>query len=290
MDYPTMIQLESSTACDARCTFCPHSKMQRKRGTMKDDLFERILSEAGEMGIQEVLLFLNGEPLIFPRLPQWLQCLRDTERTTTIFTNANALTEDKAKMLLSFSDVIGTIVFSLGGMDAETYQKVMGIPYYVVRRNVERFYLLNDGIIPMKAHIPCSSETQPFIAQWLDTWAEFFGDLSPTAMFNFAGLISDPLELKEDERHSKKYCGRLNHLAILWDGRVCLCCMDTEGQVILGDANNKRLIDIFNSDTARKYREYHKEERFAELPLCRDCNMNILHNGSILVLNNKEKR
>ena len=274
MESPTLIQIESSTACDAKCIFCPRSKLKRSPGSMSDVLFEKILVQAKEIQVGEILLFLNGEPLIFPRLFDWLQALREYGFKTTLFTNANSLTEAKALMLISYSDIIQTIVFSLGGFDKDTYNEIMGLDYDRVRQNVERFLQMNQNKIKTIAHIPHFSKSAPFAGSWHNVW-DMIETKAYTAMFNFAGLVHDDLELKEDDRHNRSFCERLNHLTILWDGRVCLCCMDAEGQVILGDAKTHPLIEIYNGNIVRYYRRLHQEERFLSLLLCKDCNMNI---------------
>jgi radical SAM protein with 4Fe4S-binding SPASM domain len=275
-----MIQIETSTACDARCVFCPHPFMKRKGGEMRDHVFEKILSEAKQLQLGEVLLFLNGEPLLFPRLFKWLARLRQEKFKTSIFTNANALTEEKSIELISYSDVVNTVVFSLGGVDKETYLDIMGLNFDKIRENVETFMKLNEGKIAVAAMCPLFSKTAPLDAKWHSVWDNIIGHgYGFTTMFNFAGLIHDELEHREDERHAPAYCGRLGHLVILYDGRVCLCCMDAEGQVILGDVKTQSLLSIYNSPLARKYREFHTQKRFSELPLCRDCNMNITLKG-----------
>lgn len=278
MNKPTMIQLESSTKCDAKCDFCPHSKLQRPGGEMSDATFEKILQGASNLDICEILLFLNGEPLRFPRLFKWLQRLREKNCATTLFTNANALNLEKAEAIIGYSDVIRTVVFSLGGYDEKTYRDIMNLSYYRVRRNVENFCALNhEGKIKTAGHIPMYSRTAGFIGEWTQLWKPIVGQAAATSMYNFAGLISDTLELKEDDNHRRAPCSRLNHITILHDGRVCLCCMDAEGDVILGDVNEQSLSEIYDSPFARHYRKLHAQGRFSELPLCRDCNMNIIN-------------
>lgn len=276
MEKPTLVQIESSTACDAKCVFCPRPKMKRKGGTMKESLFEKIVQESKKLGISELVLFLNGEPLIFPRLFDWLKRLRQEGLRTVIFTNANQLTTHKSIVLTSFHDVIQSIVFSIGGIDTETYKEVMGLNYDKVLGNIRKFAQINAGKINTKAHIPLMSMTQKFTDRWVDHWREYVDELSPTDMFNFGGLIKDDLELKESDLHVRKFCARLNHLTVLWDGRVCLCCIDAEGQVILGNVNKQTLSEIYNGDLAKRYRAKQSEGKYSDLPLCQDCNMNIV--------------
>jgi radical SAM protein with 4Fe4S-binding SPASM domain len=100
-------------------------------------------------------------------------------------------------------------------------------------------------------------------------------------MFNYAGLVRDDLELQTDDLHARDYCDRLNHLMILWDGRVCLCCWDAEGSTVLGDVKEQSLEEIFYSDAAHTYRTWHKAGEYDKIPLCRECNANILTNDAI---------
>lgn len=240
---------------------------------MSDKLYLKILDEATELNIREVLLFLNGEPFLFPGLFRWLGELRRRDLKTVIFTNAAHMDPGKARRVSQYADVIQEIVFSLPGFDSESYGHVCGLDYAAVLRNIRAFLRLESGI-RTAGHIPRMSETDSFRRQWLELWEPMFDSAGYTSMFNFAGRISDPLELKETDSLSRKPCPRLNHITILWDGRVCLCCMDSEGQVILGDARKDTLGDIFYGTRARVYRKRHENLDF-DLDLCRDCNMNI---------------
>ena len=62
------IQFESSTACNAKCTFCPRYDMTRPKGEMSDELFYKIIKEGKEIKDSVFIPFLNGEPFVFPRI------------------------------------------------------------------------------------------------------------------------------------------------------------------------------------------------------------------------------
>lgn len=279
-EFPHQLQVESSTACNASCVFCVRPNMKRKGGVMKDWLFEKILAEAHDFKphLNHIALFYMGAPLIFPRLFQWMQRLREEQFQTSIFTNALGLTPEISSKLVSFSDIITDVVFSLNAVDSMTYQEIMGIDYDTVRSNVAGFIKKNDGKIKVSVHSVLFSKSQPFIHRWAETWQDLFPDmpLTPGVMLNYAGLIHDELEHRADEQHAPAICSRLWHISILWDGRVNLCCMDPEGQVVLGDVKENTLSEIFHGELPTHYREMHNQGRFSELPLCKDCNMNIL--------------
>jgi radical SAM protein with 4Fe4S-binding SPASM domain len=250
--------------------------MVRKGGTMKRWVFEKILHDAKEINISEIVLFLCGEPFLFPDLFVWLQRLREEKCTTAIFTNAQHLNSAKAEKLVEYSDVVHTIVFSIAGINEATHMKIMGLSYPTVVKNIEYFTQINNSKIRVLAHIPKMEATEPFLDEWTQTWRSALGEASPTPMFNYAGLVRDDLELRVDDLHARDYCDRLNHLMILWDGRVCLCCWDAEGTTILGNVKERSLSDIFYSEVAYKYRTWHKLGKYDNIPICQECNANIL--------------
>jgi hypothetical protein len=273
---PNMIQLESSTACDAKCLFCPRPNMRRAGGVMDEWIFGNILDEAKVLNISQILLFLNGEPFLFPRLFDWLERLREGNFTSGIFTNAAHLTREKADALISYADVVKVVVFSVAGVDAETYQRIMGLDYEQVKKNIDYFLSINNGKIETYVHTVRMSMTIDFLDQWKAQWHGKVDHIGVAPMYNFAGLVSDSLVVKAGGDLIQVPCPRLQHLTILWDGRVCLCCMDAEGQVIVGDVKTQSLREIYYSELPSRYRQLHSEGRFAELPLCRDCNMNVI--------------
>jgi len=84
--------------------------------------------------------------------------------------------------------------------------------------------------------------------------------------YNWAGKI------KSNMSHPDGHCCRpRRQIVVMWDGRVNLCCMDSDGEVILGDVRTSSLKEIWESNGARMYREKKK----SELDLCKICNMQL---------------
>jgi radical SAM protein with 4Fe4S-binding SPASM domain len=67
----------------------------------------------------------------------------------------------------------------------------------------------------------------------------------------------------------------LNTMSILWDGRVVPCCLDYDGEIILGDANKQTLTEIWHQ--SQWMRKRHKRLDFDIVP-CKECNLNIREN------------
>jgi radical SAM protein with 4Fe4S-binding SPASM domain len=58
-------------------------------------------------------------------------------------------------------------------------------------------------------------------------------------------------------------------LVVLWDGKVVPCCVDFEGDIILGDAEKENLQKIFKGPAMKALRKSHLQKR--PPGLCKKC-------------------
>lgn len=73
-------------------------------------------------------------------------------------------------------------------------------------------------------------------------------------------------EFREDKNGKNIYTGSMErevcagpftHLSVKFDGRVTLCCQDTEAELAIGDANKESITDIWYGKKAEKLRNQH---------------------------------
>lgn len=266
-EKPKIIQFESSTACNGKCIICPRPTMKRSQGQMSNELFQKIIKEGMEMGVKHFIPFLNGEPLLFPYLFEWMDYMRDLGLIITIHTNASILTKERAERLGSYTNLV-RIVVSFHGATKKTYEKIMGLNYDKVIENTK--YLIKVSKARVEVAISEFSETQKEIELFQKIWK---GNASITPYWNWHGQKPDKIVARRSSNFPKPCYFLLNYMNIFWDGRVCLCCLDNEGDVILGDANKEHLKNIWNGEKAKFYRQSHLINNF-DIPLCRDCNAN----------------
>ena len=60
------------------------------------------------------------------------------------------------------------------------------------------------------------------------------------------------------------------HVAILADGSVVPCCLDSDGDITLGNIFKEELSDILNGDRAAAIKRGFECRKFVE-PLCQKC-------------------
>lgn len=256
------IQFESTTACNARCTFCPRYDMTRPRGEMSDDLFYKIIKEGKEIRRSFFVPFLNGEPFMFPRIWEWLDYLKAVGVRVHIYTNAERMDVGR---LIKYRN-ISCICCGVNAASKEIYDTVVrGPDYEVVKENVRD--LIKQARCKVYASMVVVDENRHEVEAFKETWGQYaiFGEFK-----NWGGARHDPIE-KTGARYP---CwALLNTMSVLWDGRVVPCCLDYDGKQILGDANRQTLTEIWHQ--SHWMRKRHRRLDFSMEP-CRECNHNIL--------------
>jgi len=227
---------------------------------MSDVLFHKIIKEGKEMKARFFLPFLNGEPFIFPKIWEWLDYMQEQGVQTAIYTNAEFMDSER----LSKYNNIRYVNCSFNGATKKTYTKVMGtVDYDKAKNNIEN--LIKLAKFPIQVSMVITEDNAHEVNEFKKMWGRR-AKMRP--FLNWAGYKTSTIP----KQGVKNPCYMLfQHLTILWDGRVALCCMDHDGRVILGDANKQHLKDIWSS--MQVLRDRHKNLDF-NMPLCRDCNFN----------------
>ncbi|MCX6701998.1 MAG: radical SAM/SPASM domain-containing protein [Candidatus Zambryskibacteria bacterium] len=254
------INIESSTVCQGHCSFCPTRGMTRKMGMMSDELFHKVIKEGKEMGIKVYSPFMTGEPFLFPKIYQWMDYMTKEDVMINLYTNGEFMDVDR---LVKYPNVCSVTV-SLNGATKETHEKIMGISNFdKIKAKIED--LIKKAHFGVMVSMVITEDNLHEVELFKKMWGEhaFCG-----RFINYAGAKHSSLE----KSGIKKPCSHLRVMNILWDGRVPLCCLDYDGQVILGDVNKQSLREIWNN--ARPIRNRHHALDF-DMPLCRDCNFNI---------------
>jgi MoaA/NifB/PqqE/SkfB family radical SAM enzyme len=251
------VNLELTNRCNLRCTFCPTAdgRMTRARGFMDDALFARALDGAGRL--EFALLFQWGEPLLHPRFFALAAEAARRGVRTLVTTNGTLLTPARIAGLLGSG--IDRVTVSVDG-DAETHERVRGVPLAETRDAVRRLVAARDA-----AGSATSVDVSMVVAPETESGTETF-------LAKFAGLADRvqtiPL-LTRGERRTRCREPWRGGLVVLQDGRVTVCCVDHEGVLAVGDARVTPLAEIWNGEPLRALRRAHA---CGDLPaICAGC-------------------
>jgi len=268
----SIVHFETTTACSAKCVFCPHKTMKRKKGLMSAGLIKKIIDESLSYGVDEILPFYMGEPFSDMRMFKILDYCRSEIKKRGVatkvgfFTNLDPLSiKDIDYLFNTYSDILGYFAISFNGMSKESYKKIMGLEKF--NENLEKtkhIISLNESLgKPAQVVVGMVNcpETEADISRFREEFGKYGGVYRN---WNWGGNRG-----KGEIRTIP--CPRvLNQMMILWDGRACLCCMDAEGEVILGDTKTQSIGEIWEKNEPMRVR--HETFDF-EMPLCKYCNM-----------------
>jgi len=256
------INFESSTACNARCTFCPRYEMTRPRGEMSDELFYKIIRDGKAMGIRSYSPFMNGEPFVFPRIWQWLDYMEKERVKVSLFTNAEYMDVDR---LIKYKNIL-YVNCSINAASRDTYNKVMRGPDYdkVISNTNE---LLNKAPFHTRASFIITEDNVHEVEEFKKMYRG-----NKRKINGFANWTGDKHSSLARVGNRIPCYVLLNQIFILWDGRMVPCCMDWNCKMTLGDVNTQTIKEVWDSYTWM--REKHNNCDF-DIPICIPCNYNV---------------
>lgn len=277
------IHVEITNVCNLQCSFCP--EVHRTKKKMAPDVFRKIIAEIKPF-TQHIALHLMGDPLVHPELPQLIQDCAEQKLPVHIVTNGLLLNAEKQQALLN--PIVQQVNFSLHSF-LDNFPEKDPIPYLnkVFAFAAEAQSLRPDLYINFRIwNLESAHGGSEKNLSLLNKIAEEYSFSPPTTLnlkakksykikerlyINFDSEFTWP-SLDLPQLHTKGFCyGLETHVGILVDGSVVPCCLDKEGQMVLGNILETSFKDIVRSERAEKIKLGFRQRQLVE-PLCQRCN------------------
>ncbi|WP_234122862.1 radical SAM/SPASM domain-containing protein [Clostridium hydrogenum] len=278
------IYIEITNVCNLACNFCPQTKRQPE--FMKLETFNKILEEIKPY-TDYIYLHVKGEPLLHPKLDEFLDLSYEKGFKVNITTNGTLINEVKHKLLNK--PALRLVNFSLhsfdgneGGTNKDEY---IGNIISFVKEDITNtdtlvslrlWNLDKDNATNIKRQR--NREVLQIIEQEFNLPYKIEEKIEPGKGIK----VSDKVYLNQDfefewpdlekaEDKNQGFCyGARSHMAILVDGTVVPCCLDGEGIIKLGNVNNTHFAEIIHGErTSNMVDGFSKGEVVEEL--CRKC-------------------
>ena len=280
------VRIENTSLCNGKCTICPREKMTRPKVTMPTRHFYNLVDQAVELGAETISVFGYGEPLV--DRDTWLKALycKDKKLKTFITTNATLLDDYMARKLLEAE--VDLIRFSMHGIYVNDYNKVhKGLDYRDAMQNIFRFLVLNDNGFKHVTKtsiiaIPMNGDSINNIRKFWEPLVDYLEIWKP---HNWAGGRN----FRKVDR-KRKTCGRPHSgpIQINADGKVMVCCFDTDATMTVGDTYKDFLEDIIKGDKFNEIRRKHTEGDLTGL-ICEHCDQLNIEEASPLLYSNRDE-
>lgn len=252
---------------------------------MAPEVFRSVIEQVAPM-TDQVTLHLMGDPLVHPRLPEFIDICKENQVPIFFVTNGVLLTELKEDILLD--KIIRQINFSLhsfhdnyGDKDPSVYLKK--IFRFTERAFVERPDLyINYRLWNLDEPLGVGLQNRSM----LDRVCQFF-DFTFNENIDIrrqkSVRIKNRLHLHFDTEFTwpsldlpvlgqRGTCyGLTSHFGVLADGTVVPCCLDKEGKIPLGRVQDQPIESILNSERSQRILAGFKSNKLTE-ELCQRCN------------------
>lgn len=291
--------IEITNTCNLDCHFCP--KHHRKRRQLSEEEFD-LLTDRVRGKVCFLYFHLMGEPLLHPLLPQFVTMAMEKGFKTVLTSNGTLLHRAMALLdtlphkiqlslhshesnargeLSEYMDQVmrfstqaagkGTCMvlrlWNQGGMDRENEEVMRLIEKYVPKPWKERpdgFRLCDNLYLEFDRKF-----------EWPGGGGKVASDDSDGKQEESDGK----LEASPSKSKQEYFCKALiKQIGVLSDGSLVPCCLDHDGDVILGNLFHQSLEEILASPRAQALVEGFRHHAATE-PLCQSCESALVNNS-----------
>lgn len=228
------VEIETTSACNRRCGYCPNSSTERPARLMEEGLFYKIIDELSELKFSgRFSPHLYGEPLLDKRIFAFMSYTRKKLPNVYVkfFTNGDLLTHDVFKMLIDSGVDVVRIAQHDPSPSITLKDTLAAIGSRTKKRHIEYVVYYNND----------------------------------DNLMNRGGLV----EVKHDV--SMRFCDYVSGISIDYDGNMLLCCQDFMSKYRFGNLKTEKIIDVWNKKNYKELRDNIKSGIW-QLDICRICN------------------
>ncbi len=262
---PRAVRFEVTNRCNLKCAMCPQPQaMERPKNHMEFELYRRFLS--ANPGIEEVDLFNWGEPLLHPRIFDFVREASSRGLYTRLVTNAVLLDQRRAEALIGAG--LREVLFSFDGV-GEDYERIRGIPIERPLANVKSF---------LDTRRRLGAEVRAVINITHSRWNR---DNVERVARELSASGVDAVIIQPSEEYAPQHIRRVpclepyRYAVVLSDGRIVPCCADFDGKLVFGSVAEET--DMRRLYNAPKIRDLRRRLRSPETmpPVCSRCTFKI---------------
>ena len=277
------IYIETTNVCNLSCNFCP--KTNREYSFMKKEDFEVIINKIKGY-TNYIYLHLMGEPFLNKNLEEFLRIAKEADIKVNITSNGTLI--NNVKEVLLKDNYPRQINLSLHSFEAndnnlEFNEYIKRVLSFINEANEKTdiicsLRLWNIDTEELKADNNLNIRILKLIEDILEINLDLKEELKnknqlklkDRVYLNMAEKFSWPdstIKLISDE----VFCyGLRDHVGILVDGTVVPCCLDSDGNIPLGNIFKEDFKDIIESEKSVKiYKGFSNRKAVEEL--CKRC-------------------
>ena len=261
---PRSVKIELTAHCDFKCFFCATGMRLREKSQMDRALFERLLREMREGGVEEIGLFYLGESFLCKWLPEAIAYAR-TLGYPYIFltTNGRLATPERVRACLEAG--LNSLKFSFNSGDPEQFRQVTQVDAFdtvvanirearrvrdeVERQSGHRCGLYASSILYDGEQLERMRQAVALIAPYVDEhyWLPLYGQAGLTAGANGTSPVAGNIGRVGALRPPLPCWSLFTEGHVTFDGKLSACCFDHDGRFDMGDLTRLSFMEAWHS-------------------------------------------
>ena len=272
IDYPKTISIETKSLCNADCSFCPYSSLERLGTELPDRVIDKICSEIAQFPKEHklnVVLSRVNETFLDKRWFNIANKILEAKHDTTFgfFTNGSTLSNNNLEKLMRLRNV-DYLNISLNYSDPKEHADNMKLDFTKVIRKMKKVHTLVETghFKPLVVASRVGTGDQrdndfktfvekefPRFRIKIASQSDWLGNVEVTGNFD---IPSEP-------------CRQWFQLHILADGKHAFCCIDSGGDFGFGNIENQTILEMYNHPELKRIRQ--KLPPRTDVSTCKDC-------------------
>ncbi len=276
---PLCLDIETASICDLACPFCFREYLATPDKIIDEKTCYNLIDQAVKLEIPSIKFNWRGEPLLHPKLPDFIKYAKQNGILETIInTNATNLNEKMSNKLIDSG--LDFLIYSFDGGTKETYEKMR--PGRFGKNSFDKVYnnIVNFSKIKKsrgekfpytKIQMILTEDTHKEKDQFFNLFKNYVDDVSVSQYTERGGKLTDldeesqsiyyHLLLKHNMPKGTPYMkdafgniklsgGRkpceqpFQRLLVTYEGRVAMCCYDWGASYPVGYTSSQ----AFNND------------------------------------------
>ena len=264
------IYIEITNNCNLNCSFCSTVKRKKKYMSIKE--FEEIIKKIKDY-TNYIYMHVKGEPLLHPNIIEFIKIAEKYHLKVNLTTNGTLF--PKLASYISKCTNLNKINFSLHSEnDIPNYCEKIFRSVEILSKNTTVIYRLwtlkNDKLDKKSAKIV--DKIKEYYNLSIETVEKIKNEKN--VKISSTIYVDKDNEFSWPEINNHKSCGYCfalkTHIAILVDGTVVPCCLDSNGIIDLGNIHKQDLDEIINSDRYQNLKKSFQDRKPSE-ELCKSC-------------------
>ena len=306
---PLCVDVEVASICDLACPFCYREFIVTPDKIINEKLCLNLIDQAGEMGVPSMKFNWRGEPLLNPKIYDYINYAKKKGILETIInTNATNLTETNSKKLIDSG--LDLMIYSFDGGTKKTYEKMRPGRFHQnsfekVYKNIKNFHRIRSDLgskFPFtKIQMILTKDTTNEVDEFFNNFRGIVDNVTVNQYIERGGDIKDLNEeekskyknilkennfpentpyMKDIEGNIKFATGRepckqpFQRLLVTYEGKVAMCCYDWGASHPVGYTDEK----AFNNSSDYKEVVHKIRNKKKGFELLKDAKLSAEHN------------